>query len=166
MDTPKPIFDPTMSVSDKVKIIMQNSKIPLHYHDVDDLLLEVFGTKHTSYAHLRSNSEYIQLNPAVYIHSSNATDSFNKEFKDAKNTILSEITQMLEFAKIPVPSKCFAAYFTTKFDTFVTNRTIRSIIVKICEEHSTCQQALKIDPPSASKIDPPQAVSFYPDFLF
>lgn len=137
MDASKPTLDSTRSVSDKVKIIMQNSKIPLHYLDVDDLLLEVFGTKHASYAHLKSNSEYIQLNPAVYIHFSNATDTFIGEFESTKKIILSEITQMLEFAKIPVPSKCFAAYFTNKFDTFVTNRSIRSIIAKICEEHSS-----------------------------
>lgn len=116
---------------------MLNSKIPLHYLDVDDLLLSAFGSKHSAYSHLKSNSEYIKLNPAVYIHSSNATDAFNAEFNDVKNIILFEITQMLEFAKIPVPSKCFAAYFTTKFDTLVTNRTIRSIIAKICEEHSS-----------------------------
>lgn len=114
---------------------MRGSKIPLHYNDVDDLLLAVFGVKHSSYSHLKSNSEYIQLTPAVYIHSSNASDAFLNEFNYAKSAMLLEIIQLLDSIKIPIPSKCFAAYFTTKYNSLVTNRTIRSLLARICDEH-------------------------------
>lgn len=39
-------------------MVMLSSPIPLHYLDVDELLLSTFGAKHSSYSHLKSSSEY------------------------------------------------------------------------------------------------------------
>ena len=52
---------------------MSESIIPLHSSDVDERIISKFNTKHTSYIHLKSSSEYISLVPSVYIHKNHAT---------------------------------------------------------------------------------------------
>lgn len=138
MDSSQQTFSSDLSVSDKVKMVMLSSPIPLHYLDVDELLLSTFGVKHSSYGHLKSSSKYIQLGTALYIHESLATETFHQKFENACNFILSTICEIAEFAKIPIPNKCFAAYFTTtEIIPLFTNRSIRSIVAKLSDEHPT-----------------------------
>lgn len=125
-----------LSVNEKVQLIMLQSSRPLHYVDVDELIVSIFGVKHSSYTHLKSSSEYIQLASAIYVHKEHATENFYNKLEIINNRILSYIEEIVEYAKIPVPIKCFAAHFsTTDFRTIFTNRSIRSFIAKILENH-------------------------------
>jgi hypothetical protein len=122
-----------LPIGARVESVMLCATTPLHYCDVDELLQSLFGVKHSSYHQLKRNPQYIQLLPTVYVHKSKAPPQFLDEFEATKREITARISEFLEYAKVPVPGKCFAALFSRGSN--LTNRTLRSIIHVVADSH-------------------------------
>ena len=135
-----------ISIKDKVRIVMSESIIPLHSSDVDERIISKFNTKHTSYIHLKSSSEYISLVPSVYIHKNHATEEFYIKYNKLNNKISSDIIKIIDYVKLPIPLSCLIYYFSEiNGNDLFTKKSIRSILLNIISNSQTLYKTSNLE---------------------
>jgi len=97
-----PDSESMIPVRAKVEILLKGQNKALHYREIEQKILEEYGTRHYANAILNSSPNIIRLLPGVFIHKDNYDEVFSERFGIEQAAILDLTKEEVEESSEPV----------------------------------------------------------------
>jgi|GEM_PF-1488248 len=94
---------PPIPLDDKIETVLKSQKRALHYREIQQRVLQKYGTRHSVNGALNSSPNIRRLLPGVFVHKSTYDSEFGERFEIEKAAILDLAREEIEESTEPVP---------------------------------------------------------------